>query len=52
MSDIQGSTALWEWNAIIMRQALMVHNDIIREAYRLFSGYEVKTEGNLNKTWH
>lgn len=43
--DIQGSTGLWEWNAQVMRDALLIHNDIIRNSYRLFSGYEVKTEG-------
>eukprot|EP00727_Mastigamoeba_balamuthi_P000163 m51a1_g10143 putative serine threonine kinase (1409) ;mRNA; r:62958-68430 len=44
--DIQGSTHLWEWNASVMKKALLRHNDIVRECYRKHSGYEVKTEGD------
>eukprot|EP00727_Mastigamoeba_balamuthi_P000168 m51a1_g10148 putative serine threonine kinase (1495) ;mRNA; f:85313-90906 len=46
LADIQGSTHLWEWNASVMKKALLRHNDIVRECYRKHSGYEVKTEGD------
>eukprot|EP01105_Mastigella_eilhardi_P008505 TRINITY_DN2061_c0_g1_i18.p1 TRINITY_DN2061_c0_g1~~TRINITY_DN2061_c0_g1_i18.p1 ORF type:complete len:1315 (-),score=237.47 TRINITY_DN2061_c0_g1_i18:455-4399(-) len=45
-TDIQGSTALWEWNSVVMRKALMLHHDVIRCTYRALGGYEVKTEGD------
>eukprot|EP00755_Sulcionema_specki_P003582 Sspe_Gene.27996::Locus_12429_Transcript_1_1_Confidence_1.000_Length_2491::g.27996::m.27996 len=45
-TDIQASTALWENQPKVMRQALEVHNNIIREQTDIHDGYEVKTIGD------
>ena len=45
-TDIQGSTALWEFFGKDFQRSLMQHNDLFRAAIVQFGGYEVKTEGD------
>ena len=45
-TDIQGSTALWESDAEVMGDSLVLHNEIVRKILVSYSGYEVKTEGD------
>ena len=45
-TDIQDSTALWEDTPIAMREAIAVHNSVIRRITGLHSGYEVKSIGD------
>jgi len=46
LTDVQGSTALWEADAVAMRQALNLHDEIIRELRAEHGGYEIDTEGD------
>jgi serine/threonine protein kinase/ABC-type phosphate transport system substrate-binding protein len=46
-SDIANANDLWEHNAELMSEATMLHNSIVRESIKEFSGYEVP----LNKDW-
>lgn len=46
ITDIQGSTMMWEENASAMKDALDVHDAIIRKCYVKQSGYEITTEGD------
>eukprot|EP01062_Namystynia_karyoxenos_P040469 TRINITY_DN2950_c0_g1_i1.p1 TRINITY_DN2950_c0_g1~~TRINITY_DN2950_c0_g1_i1.p1 ORF type:complete len:1138 (+),score=280.33 TRINITY_DN2950_c0_g1_i1:64-3477(+) len=45
-TDIQGSTALWEWAPLVMHKALLVHNAVIRRLAAEREGYEVKVIGD------
>ncbi|NUQ34704.1 MAG: cyclase, partial [Planctomycetaceae bacterium] len=45
-TDIEGSTNLWEQNHDVMREALELHNSIMRQQLEAHGGYEVKTEGD------
>lgn len=45
-TDIEGSTKLWESNATQMRQALAVHDDIVRAALESHRGLIFKTMGD------
>ena len=45
-TDIRGSTSVWEMCSNSMRKALKIHNRVIRDACREFTGYEVKTIGD------
>jgi predicted ATPase/class 3 adenylate cyclase/Flp pilus assembly protein TadD len=45
-TDIQGSTALWEYFAGGFKALLNQHNALFRAAILEFGGYEVKTEGD------
>lgn len=45
-TDIRSSTQLWETMPGVMREAIKVHNAIMRRTIRLLEGYEVKTEGD------
>jgi adenylate cyclase len=45
-TDIKNSTMLWELHPVAMRQAIKVHNVIMRRQMRIIGGYEVKTEGD------
>jgi predicted ATPase/class 3 adenylate cyclase len=45
-TDIQGSTELWERYSEGMREALDVHDRLLRELLAPCSGYEVKTQGD------
>ena len=41
MTDVEGSTALWEWNSCIMNIALGMHDHTLRAVMPQFFGYEV-----------
>ena len=45
-TDIQGSTASWEAYPAEMREALRIHNRVIRTSIKKHKGYEVKTIGD------
>ena len=45
-TDIKGSTKLWAYDSKAMKQALRIHNRIMRRYLRTIGGYEVKTEGD------
>ena len=45
-TDVQGSTALWEHGPTLMREALAMHDDVLRRTIAELGGYEVKTEGD------
>ncbi len=45
-TDVEASTAQWEWDPQAMGEALRVHNQLFRELLREHKGYEVKTEGD------
>ena len=45
-TDIQGSTAMWEANPAAMKEALDLHDRIIRKCYSNQNGYEITTEGD------
>ncbi|KAL9646164.1 hypothetical protein ABK040_008041 [Willaertia magna] len=45
-TDIQNSTKLWAALGKKMEKILSVHNEIIRKNIEIFSGYEVKTQGD------
>lgn len=46
LTDVQGSTTLWEADAIAMRHALNLHDEMIRELRAEHGGYEIDTEGD------
>ena len=46
MTDVEGSTKLWEWNANVMSAAIATHDSFMRRELRRFYGYEVTTEGD------
>lgn len=46
-TDVESSTELWEESIHKMRQAILIHNKVIRDILEKISGaYEVKTEGD------
>ncbi|KAK9800253.1 hypothetical protein WJX73_007523 [Symbiochloris irregularis] len=46
MTDVEGSTELWEWDQAIILQAQAMHEKILRKLARKYHGYEVATEGD------
>eukprot|EP00892_Ulva_mutabilis_P004658 jgi/Ulvmu1/2564/UM014_0015.1 len=44
MTDVEGSTKLWEWNAPVMAAAISMHDSFLRRMLRRCYGYEVTTE--------
>ncbi len=44
-TDLRASTGLWSDDAATMREALTLHDKLLRETLRRFAGYEVKSEG-------
>lgn len=46
LTDVQGSTKLWEADQKAMKKALALHDEIIRNLRVEHSGYEVETEGD------
>ncbi|KAL3142345.1 hypothetical protein ABBQ38_002682 [Trebouxia sp. C0009 RCD-2024] len=46
MTDVEGSTSLWEWNSRIMNSALALHDYTLRSLLPKYFGYEVTTEGD------
>ncbi|KAJ9471650.1 Adenylate cyclase [Diplonema papillatum] len=45
-TDIKSSTATWEAEPTAMKQALRIHNTVLRNLIQQFNGYEVKTIGD------
>ncbi|KAL9653200.1 hypothetical protein ABK040_009506 [Willaertia magna] len=45
-TDIQNSSVLWQTNEKAMREALIIHNHIMRKNLEHYNGYEVKTNGD------
>ncbi|KAJ9473605.1 hypothetical protein DIPPA_22159 [Diplonema papillatum] len=45
-TDVQSSTDLWEKHTGAMREAMDLHNDIMRKTVHTHRGYEVKTIGD------
>ena len=45
-TDIQNSTALWELYPVAMKEALDLHDSIVRRCYSDHNGYEITTEGD------
>ena len=41
MTDVEGSTGLWEWNGGIMNSALALHDHTLRSLLPKYFGYEV-----------
>eukprot|EP00899_Mesostigma_viride_P019480 jgi/Mesvir1/27533/Mv07292-RA.2 len=46
VTDIEGSTSLWEWNPAVMNQALVIHHIVLRSLLPKYYGYESDTEGD------
>ncbi|CAB9497520.1 Receptor-type adenylate cyclase [Seminavis robusta] len=46
LTDVEGSTALWEADPNAMRKALEVHDKIVRQICCEYFGYEIDTEGD------
>ena len=46
ITDVEGSTKLWEKNPIVMKEALDLHDSVIRRCYTNHNGYEITTEGD------
>jgi class 3 adenylate cyclase len=46
ITDIQGSTMMWEQDSSAMKDALDLHDSIVRKCYTKQSGYEITTEGD------
>lgn len=42
MTDVEGSTTLWEWNSQAMASAITMHDTVMRKLLRRYSGYEVR----------
>eukprot|EP00899_Mesostigma_viride_P007439 jgi/Mesvir1/16697/Mv15093-RA.2 len=45
-TDIEGSTALWEWDPELMNHCLQIHHKVIRCLLPKHNGYESSTEGD------
>eukprot|EP00899_Mesostigma_viride_P019774 jgi/Mesvir1/27799/Mv07481-RA.2 len=46
VTDIEASTLLWEWNPVVMKKALAIHQNVIRTLLPKYFGYESDTEGD------
>ncbi len=46
LTDIQGSTNLWESDPMTMQQSQDIHDNIIRQLCAAHWGYEIETEGD------
>eukprot|EP00775_Hariotina_reticulata_P012225 gene12225-12363_t len=46
VTDVVGSTQLWEWNAAVMNQAIEQHNQVLRRLLDEHGGHEVCTNGD------
>lgn len=45
-TDVESSTALWEYSMEAMVNSIMIHNDVVRRCIKRHGGFEVKTEGD------
>ncbi len=46
VTDVEGSTKLWEQDASAMKEALDLHDKVVRKCYTNHNGYEITTEGD------
>lgn len=46
VTDVKGSSSLWEWQALAMDLATEIHDKLMRRLIPKFCGYEVTTEGD------
>eukprot|EP00899_Mesostigma_viride_P013151 jgi/Mesvir1/21837/Mv04220-RA.1 len=46
ITDIEGSTELWEWNPDVMKRALAIHHTVLRAFLPKYYGYESDTAGD------
>eukprot|EP00803_Ostreobium_quekettii_P006136 evm.model.scf_58.8 EVM.evm.TU.scf_58.8 scf_58:69130-77261(+) len=46
MTDVQGSTELWEWRDDVTAQSVELHDALMRAMMPVFGGHEVTTEGD------
>eukprot|EP00899_Mesostigma_viride_P014345 jgi/Mesvir1/22911/Mv19429-RA.2 len=46
ITDIEGSTSLWEWDPVVMKKALAIHHNVLRTLLPKYHGYESDTEGD------
>ncbi|WIA17584.1 hypothetical protein OEZ85_014409 [Tetradesmus obliquus] len=46
VTDVEGSTELWEWDYAVMTLAQEVHDSVMRSLIGRYCGYEVTTEGD------
>jgi len=46
ITDVQGSTSLWEWDAEIVKEAVSIHEKILRDNCVRFNGFEIADEGD------
>jgi class 3 adenylate cyclase len=46
VTDVEGSTGLWEWDAEVMDISLQLHDAILRALLFRHLGHEVTTEGD------
>ncbi|KAG1674923.1 hypothetical protein FOA52_014716 [Chlamydomonas sp. UWO 241] len=46
LTDVEGSTELWEWDTEVTSVSIDVHDRLIRQFIAKFYGYEVMTEGD------
>lgn len=46
VTDVKGSSSLWEWQAVAMDVATEIHDKLMRRLIPKFCGYEVTTEGD------
>eukprot|EP00899_Mesostigma_viride_P013259 jgi/Mesvir1/21934/Mv16716-RA.2 len=46
ITDIEGSTELWEWNPEVMKKALAIHHAVLRALLPKYYGYESNNEGD------
>eukprot|EP00879_Flechtneria_rotunda_P033594 GHRR01037223.1.p1 GENE.GHRR01037223.1~~GHRR01037223.1.p1 ORF type:complete len:116 (+),score=22.79 GHRR01037223.1:561-908(+) len=46
VTDVGGSTQLWEWNPAVMGAAVEQHNVILRGLLEQHGGHEVRTDGD------
>eukprot|EP00892_Ulva_mutabilis_P007895 jgi/Ulvmu1/5478/UM023_0014.1 len=45
-TDVEGSTAMWEWNSAVMQEAIFIHDKVLRKLIPVYCGAEVMTEGD------
>jgi len=45
-TDVESSTALWDWNAKVMSEALLMHDKVLRDGLQKYGGIELLTEGD------
>lgn len=46
VTDVEGSTQLWEWDSVVMGAAVEQHNVVLRGLLDQYGGHEVRTDGD------